>query len=883
MADIETTFTGNPAPAAPPPGASARPGARPGASPGLDSAVRTQVRTDGWRAVRVQAAALVLAMGLFLGGGIIAATHVTESIDQLVHATTTARQQAVAAQAVLSALKDAETGQRGFLLTGRPYYLEPYYATISHIDTLLDRLTVLGKGAPWLEQRNIDLVTAARQKVAELRRTVAIAQRDGLPAALVEVKTDAGKAYMDQVRAITGQIIERAESERASRALMLQQRQRLVTDLLLGGLGAGVVLLGAAALLLLWNRTRLLRARAGETLEASRLQAAVEHVPDGVAVFGRDGRLTLVNARFAQTLGVPPALAQPGTLLQQVAAAVSLDPPLLDSAAPAAPVAIEARQGARSLEVWRSQMPDGGQMLAVADVTRRVAAEEEARQSQKMEVLGQMTGGVAHDFNNLLQVVSANLELLRTKLCRQGAAGVDNTAMLARLDAAVTGVARGARLTRHLLAFARRQPLAPEPVDAARLVAGMEEMLRRTLGEMIGLELVVGGGLWFMRADPTQFENALLNLALNARDAMEGPDGLPKGRITIEAANTSLDDAYAARVAEVSPGQYVMFAVTDTGCGMTPDEVSRATEPFYTTKQEGRGTGLGLPMVLGFAKQSGGHFQLYSEPGRGTTARLYIPRTTAPDTRPEPPAPSLPVGRKELVLLVEDDEGVRQAALDALKGLDYRVIEAETADQALALLEDGCRPQLIFTDVVMPGQVSARQMVARAQALVPGVAVLFTSGYTQNSIVHNGQLDADVTLLSKPWRLDALARAVRAALDGTRTRALPRRRVLLVEDDEMVRMATADALAELGFDVLQAPTAAAALARLHPPPDLMLTDLGLPDQNGIVLVAEARRRIPGLPVVVASGESEPPEGDLIWLAKPYDVADLRNAVAKALR
>lgn len=838
-------------------------------------------RNGGWSAVRVQAAALVVAIGVFLGGGIIAATHVSDSIDQLVLGTTMARQQASAAQAIQSAIKDAETSQRGYLLTGRVYYLEPYYATIGQIDSLLARLVTLGQGVPWLEQQTALLIPVAREKVAELRRTVAAAQRDGIAAALAEVQTDAGKVYMDQIRTIIARIIERAESERTSRAYMLQQRQRLVTDLLLGGLGTGVLLLGAAALLLLGNRARLLRARAGEMREASRLQAAVEHVPDGVAVFDRDGRLTLANTRFAKTLGVPLAVAQPGTPFAAVAASVSLDPPLLAKAAPATPVATEVRQGSRSLEVWRSPMPDGGQMLAIADVTRRVAAEEEARQSQKMEVLGQMTGGIAHDFNNLLQVVSANLELLRAKLSRQ-AAGADTATLLARLDAAVAGVARGAKLTRQLLAFARRQPLAPEPVDAARLLTGMEEMLRRTLGEAIGLELVIGGRLWFMRADPTQFENALLNLALNARDAMEGPDGLPKGKLTIEAANASLDDAYAARTAEVSPGQYVMFAITDTGCGMTPDELSRAVEPFYTTKPEGRGTGLGLPMVLGFAKQSGGHFQLYSEPGRGTTARLYIPRTSAPAARPDRPAPGAPVGRKELVLLVEDDEGVRGAARDALQGLDYQVIQAETADQALALLEDGCQPQLIFTDVVMPGKVSARQMVARAQVLVPGVAVLFTSGYTQNSIVHNGQLDADVTLLSKPWQIDALARAVRAALDGTPGRPAPRRRILLVEDDEMVRMATADALAELGFDVLEAPTAAAALARLHPPPDLMLTDLGLPDQNGLDLVAEVRRRVPGMPVVIASGESEPPEGDLVWLGKPYDVNGLRDAVAAAL-
>ena len=385
-----------------------------------------------------------------------------------------------------------------------------------------------------------------------------------------------------------------------------------------------------------------------------------------------------------------------------------------------------------------------------------------------------------------------------------------------------------------MLAFARRQPLAPEPVDAARLLMAAEDMLRRTVGEAVQLELVIGGGLWFMRADPVQFENALLNLALNARDAMTGPEGTAKGRLTIEAANASLDEAYASRSAEVSPGQYVMVAVTDTGTGMTAEQRARAIEPFYTTKPEGRGTGLGLPMVLGFAKQSGGHFVLYSEPGRGTTARLYIPRTTAPALLAEAPRSDERVvdDGQHLVLLVEDDSGVRQIARDALADLGYLVVEAESADAALALLEGGCRPRLLFTDVVMPGDVSAPALARRAKALIPGLGVLFTSGYTQNSIVHNGQLDADVALISKPWRQEDLARALRAALDGTGLRPPAPRRILLVEDEELVRMTTADALAELGFEVLEASTAAGAMGRLSPPPDLLLTDYGLPDRTG---------------------------------------------------
>jgi signal transduction histidine kinase/CHASE3 domain sensor protein/DNA-binding response OmpR family regulator len=822
-----------------------------------------------------------MAMVLCLGVGIVAATHVTQSINQLIAGTATARQQVDAAESILAALTDAETAQRGYLLTGRAYYLKPYYDTLGHIDGLLDSLARLSVGVPWLEDDQVRLAIASRNKIAELRRSVAMAQRGDHDAALAEIGMDAGEIYTSEARLLIASIVDRAEAEHTLRANALQHRQSTVTTLLLAGLGAGILLLGAAALTLLWNRARLLRARAGEMREAARLAAAMEHVPDGVAVFDEHNRLAIANARFAPSLGIPPELVRSGTPFQVLADAVTIDPPLLGAGRPMEPLAIEARQGPRSLEIWRGPMPDGGQMLAIADLTRRVAAEEAVRQSQKMEVLGQMTGGIAHDFNNLLQVISANLELLRSRLVQGGAA---SQIMLKRLDAAASGVARGARLTRHLLAFARRQPLAPEAIEPARLLTGLEDMLRRTTGEAVELDLVVGDDLWLMRADPTQFENALLNLALNARDAMTDADGVAKGRLTVEAANMTLDEAFAASAAELSPGEYVMFAVTDTGAGMSPEQIARAVEPFYTTKIEGRGTGLGLPMVLGFAKQSGGHFQLCSATGKGTTARLYIPRTFAPTTIAAEPQKTEPtLGNAELVLLVEDDAAVRQVAREALLALNYQVVEAERADAALAMIEAGCRPRLILTDVVMPGPLSARQMTARAQALVPGLAVLFTSGYTQNSIVHNGQLDADVTLLSKPWRQDDLARALRAALENPGPRLANRRRVLLVEDEELLRLTTADALAGLGFDVVQTATAAAGLARLHPAPDLLVTDLGLPDRDGMSLVAEIRRMLPGLPVIVASGAARPPAADVVWLGKPYDVHGLRRAVELAFR
>ena len=518
-------------------------------------------------------------------------------------------------------------------------------------------------------------------------------------------------------------------------------------------------------------------------------------------------------------------------------------------------------------------------MVAVADITRRVQAEDVARQAQKMEVLGQMTGGVAHDFNNLLQVVSANLELISQRLAKRDE---PDSWLQARLEAARAGVVRGARLTRQLLAFARRQPLAPEPLDPARVLMGIEDMLRRTLGEAVALELVIGGGLWSVRADPNQLENALLNLVVNARDAMTGPDGMPAGRLTIEAANASLDKEYAARAAEVTPGQYVMYAVTDTGIGMTPDQLRRATEPFYTTKAEGKGTGLGLSMVFGFAKQSNGHFQLYSEPGRGTTARLYIPRTAAPARIASAEPVNLPMATGELVLLVEDDPGVRQVAIDALTGLGYTVQAAPDAEAALRLLEAGVRPDVLFTDVVMPGELTSRGLAERAQRMLPGLAVLFTSGYTQNSIVHNGELDPGVSLLSKPWRTEELARQMRSVLDQARARRPARSlRVLLVEREPLLRMATSAMLVDLGHAVLEVGTGAEALSRLIHGVDVMICGLDLLDIEGPALVDQVRKRLPGLPVIMPHGTAAAARDDVVWLRKPYDEETLQAALLQA--
>ncbi len=386
----------------------------------------------------------------------------------------------------------------------------------------------------------------------------------------------------------------------------------------------------------------------------------------------------------------------------------------------------------------------------VDEMTRREQAEEILRQAQKMEAIGQLTGGIAHDFNNMLAIVLGNLDLAKRRLAR----GV--TVIEQHINGAQEGARRAAALTQRLLAFARQQPLAPEQVDANKLVSGMSDMLHRTLGEAIRIETVLAAGLWRAHADPNQLENAVLNLAVNARDAM--PDG---GRMTIETANAYLDDRYVAEHSGVPPGQYVMLAVTDTGSGMSGEVATKAFDPFFTTKKSGLGTGLGLSQVYGFVKQSGGHVKIYSEVGKGTTIKVYLPRHFGTEqARPAAARTTVPTSDGSVaVLVVEDEEGVRRYTTDALRDLGYRVLEADGAKAALAIIDAEPDIAVLFTDVVMP-DMNGKRLAEAALARRPSLKVLFTTGYTRNAIVHNGMLDPGVNLLSKPFTLEDLAQKV---------------------------------------------------------------------------------------------------------------------------
>jgi signal transduction histidine kinase/CheY-like chemotaxis protein len=549
----------------------------------------------------------------------------------------------------------------------------------------------------------------------------------------------------------------------------------------------------------------------------------------------------------------------------------------------------ERKAAQDQLERYRNRLEDlvreRTSALEKSEAERR-HAEAVLRQAQKMESIGQLTGGVAHDFNNLLQVIGGNLQLLQRTVVAEEESR--------RLRIALSAVERGAKLASQLLAFARRQPLEPRSVNLGRLVRGMDDLLRRALGEEIEVETVIAGGLWNTLADTDQIENAIINLAVNARDAMDG-----HGKLTIEAGNAMLDDLYVAAHPDVTPGQYVILAVSDTGSGMTPEVVERAFDPFFTTKPEGRGTGLGLSMVYGFVKQSGGHLKIYSEVGHGTTVKIYLPRTHQPEEIVSDGRDAPITGGTETILVVEDDPDVRATVADMLRDLGYRVLKASDGQSALAVIESGVAIDILFTDVIMPGPVRSPDLARRAREILPDLTVLFTSGYTENAIVHGGRLDPGVHLLSKPYRREDLARKIGHLLQNHRQRtaqpvAVPvptaaALRVLLVEDDFLIQLSTEDMLRELGHEVTAVADAEDALNELGRQRfDILFTDIALPGLSGIELARRATDLMPGIGVIIASGYGASGYGNgagadpgAVILPKPYDQTGVEQALRKA--
>ncbi|SAK85448.1 PAS/PAC sensor hybrid histidine kinase [Caballeronia calidae] len=543
---------------------------------------------------------------------------------------------------------------------------------------------------------------------------------------------------------------------------------------------------------------------------------------------------------------------------------------------------------------------ESGTLVGFAKITRDVTEKREADQlleqtqaalfqSQKMEAIGRLTGGVAHDFNNVLQVLRGNLELLQIR-------GARDDWTLDRLANAISAVERGAKLASQLLAFGRRQALRPASVNLAAMLRSMDELLRRALGETIEVETSVAGGLWNAFVDSHQLENVVLNLAINARDAM--PDG---GRLTLELANSTLDERYVRSFSDVQAGQYVMLSVTDTGAGMPPEVLEHAFDPFFTTKSEGEGTGLGLSMAYGFVKQSGGHIRIYSEVGHGTAVRVYLPRSSAEASTPAARTNAPMLGGSETVLVVEDDLKVQETVVEMLIELGYNVLKADNSEQALVVLDSGVHIDLLFTDVVMPGPLKSPEMVRRAVLLQPHLCVLYTSGYTRNAIVHGGRLDPGVELLSKPYSREDLAVKIRQLLDArgaanagsSRPSAEPTssasaRRVLVVEDDKYSRDAVLELLCLLGYHPTGVENASDAIETMNAAAfDVLLTDVRLPDMSGVDLARMAIARHPAIRVLFASGEilSADDATDFPWkaLCKPYSLFELEEALRDAGR
>jgi PAS domain S-box-containing protein len=558
-------------------------------------------------------------------------------------------------------------------------------------------------------------------------------------------------------------------------------------------------------------------------------------------------------------------------------------------------LSIAAREGKYEREAWRVRK-DGtrfwanvlidaihdsnDQLIGFAKITRdmteRRAMQEQLHQSQKMEAVGHLTGGVAHDFNNLLTVILGNLESIERH------AGNDER-LRRSVDQAMRGAQRAATLTQQLLAFARRQPLDPRRANVNDLVVDMSDLIGRTLGENITIETALADDLWPVEVDPHQLESAILNLAVNSRDAM--PRG---GRLTVKTSNVSIDQKPLPIGDDLGAGDYILIAVTDTGTGMSANVLAHAFDPFFTTKPTGEGTGLGLSQVFGFVKQSGGHVNLFSEPDKGTCVHIYLPRLMGDAASAEPEAPVQPVSARgdETILSVEDDDDVRMYTSESLRELGFTVIEASDGPTALRVLAQHPEIKLLFSDVGLP-RMNGRQLMDEARLLRPDIKVLFTSGYARQAIVHDGRLDQGVELLTKPFTRAQLGERVRAVLDSALIAAPSPSRVAVVIDDEvLISMYLADVLEDIGFTVIQSHSAQGGLAAVEgiPRADVAFVDIGLPDRSGLELASEMRSRFPALKIAIASGYSEQsssiPRDDpnVIFLPKPFDAAAIKRTL-----
>jgi PAS domain S-box-containing protein len=794
------------------------------------------------------------------------------------------------AQSIETAVLSVESGQRGYLLS--PWdakYLNSYEEGRNALPALTARLKALVADSPEQKARADRLIAAVKQRMAISNWRVSLARQGRLEEARTRAQ-HTGRNAMDAARATADALIvaEHAELDRRAAAGDNVERMNLFVELAVSAL-AMIGLVAILASMAAANRRLAHEISEREGAEAAQRESealyqaifanaadsmfVIDVSPEGVFSVGE------LNPAFERATGISNAAARGRDIRGLTSRSVADKLIAHYEAVMAADQPVFIRDvyplisGQRTWETIHAPVRgENGRIERIVgssrDVTERDQAEDQLRRAQRMEAIGHLTGGVAHDFNNLLQVIRGNLELIAPEL-----AGRDPAAQ--RLRNALHGADRAAQLTRQLLAFARRQPLEPKVVNPGRMIGEMAEMLRRMLGETIAVEIVVAEGLWNTLADPAQVETTLLNLAINARDAM--PLG---GRLTISAANSVVDAEHALKDSELEPGQYVLLTVSDTGHGMTPDVAARVFEPFFTTKGEGKGTGLGLSMVYGFVKQSHGHVQIQSAVDQGATVSIYLPRTYHEERQARPVAPGLLEGRGEVILVAEDDDMVRAASVETLSDLGYACLEARDGQAALEAIRGASRVDLLFSDVVMPGPVRGRELALKARSLRPGLPVLFTSGYARDAIVRDGRLDPEIQLLSKPFSRDDLARKVRALLGPGRPV------VLVVEDDPLVRMAASEMVDALGFSVMVAEDAHLALEALRGVAriDVLFTDIGLPGMRGPELARAALTLRPDLKVVFVSGYAEidgPAIEGAMRLRKPYQQEELAEILGLA--
>jgi PAS domain S-box-containing protein len=686
-----------------------------------------------------------------------------------------------------SVLTVSETAQRGYIIASDPGYLQLYEQARAQVPESIGRLRSLIQDNEGQQRRLDAMEPLIAERLALLAKHIAQRETAGLTA-LDPAEFGRGKVLMDAIYRALDDMRDDEHRLYNSRARTAARQARLTSAADAIGTIGGVLILGtvffwmnrevrsrqrAEATLNTLNeglearvreRTALLEAEVAERRRVDEtLRAVIEESPFAIIGLAGDRTVMIWNRAAERIFGytadetlnrpyplVPPeGQAEFDRIFQRSAAGERLRN---------VPVRRRRKDGAlvdivfSGAPLYDADRRLRGIVFVLEDVTARKALEQQLRQAQKMEAIGQLTGGIAHDFNNLLGVIIGSLDLLREREADGESAELAQEAL--------AGALRGAELTRRMLAFARRQPLQPRIVDLNDTLPGITEMLRRTLGEDIIISTSPAGDLWPALADPSQVEDAILNLAVNARDAM--PNG---GRLIIETANARLDENYAAQHSEVVPGDYVMLSVTDSGTGMPAEVIERAFEPFFTTKEAGRGTGLGLSMVYGFIKQSGGHVKIYSEPGHGTTVKLYLPKATdgtAAPTISHGPVEH-PVGN-EMVLVVEDDAKLRSVALKLLRDLGYRVREADSAKSALAVLSETDEIDVLFTDVVMPNG-TGYDLARKAREQHPRLKILFTSGYSEHLIKNGDAAELGAYLITKPYRKQELAVKLRSVLE----------------------------------------------------------------------------------------------------------------------